>query len=74
VGQGWGGKVGGVMGDGVSDLTNAQCKTIHNCHYKSPPYNEHMPIKMKERVKKKKEVLTLFLITSATLFDKMSYR
>jgi hypothetical protein len=39
----------GVEGpDGGDDLTNVQCKAIHNCHNESSLYNEYMPMKMKK--------------------------
>jgi hypothetical protein len=42
--------------DGRSDLTNVQCKAIHNCYNESPLYNKYILIKM-EKKKKLKIVL-----------------
>jgi hypothetical protein len=36
-------------GDGGDYQTNIQCKAIQNCHNKSPPYNEDMLTKMKNK-------------------------
>jgi hypothetical protein len=50
-GMGW-----GLRGrEDRGDLTNAQYKPNHNCHYESPPYNEYI---QKKNYNKKKEHVT----------------
>jgi hypothetical protein len=44
---------------GGGDLTNVQCKPLHNCHNESPLYNEYILIKMGKK-KTTKERTGLF--------------